>query len=271
MRRFLKFAVIGLVAFYVTGTLLLYLVQRRLEYYPGGETRSPTEAGLPAAEVLALKTTDGETLEAWHVAAKPGKPTILYFFGNGGRLYFYGKRFARMTETGNGLLAISYRGYGASTGTPTEIGLREDADTAYRYLEARHVPPSSIVVFGDSLGSAMAVGIAAKHRLAAMVLDSPFSSAVDVAASRYPIFPVRLLMTDAYRSKRLIRQMHMPLLVMHGTADTVVPIRFGRKLFRSANEPKEMIEIEGGAHVVTRDHAVMERALAFIEGLPIDP
>ena len=271
MRRFLKISAVSLIALYLGALLLLYLVQRRLEYFPSSETRTPAEAGLPAAETLSLKTADGETLEAWHVAAKPGKPTILYFHGNGGRLYFYARRFERIVEAGNGLLAISYRGYGNSTGTPTEPGLREDADTAYRYLEAQRVPASSIVVFGDSLGSAMAIGLAAKHRFAAIVLDSPFSSAADVAAARYPIFPVRFLMSDTYRSVRAIRSIHTPLLILHGTDDAIVPIRFGRKLFRHANDPREMIEIEGGAHVVTRDPVVLEKAIAFIGRIAIDP
>lgn len=271
MLRILKYLSLGAVALYLAALLALVVFQRDLEYFPSRETKTPAEAGFPAAEVLSLKTADGETLEAWHVTAQPGKPTILYFFGNGGRLYFYGKRFQRLTDNGAGLLGVSYRGYGASTGAPTEAGLREDADTAYRYLETQHVNPSSIVLFGDSLGSAVAIGLAAKHRFAGLVLDSPFSSAADVALARYPIFPVKLLMRDPFRSVRLIRQVHAPLLVLHGTADTIVPIRFGRKLFRHANEPKEMIEIPDAPHVVTRDPAVMEKAIAFIGALPMDP
>ena len=271
MLRFLRYAAIGLVSLYLAALALLYLVQRRLEYFPSSETRPPIEAGFAAAEVLTLKTADGESLEAWHVAAKPGRPTILYFHGNGGRLYFYGKRFARMVEGGNGLLAISYRGYGRSTGSPSEAGLREDADTAYRYLENAGVPASAMVVLGDSLGSAIAIGLAAKHRFAAIILDSPFSSAADVAAWRYPIFPVRYLMSDTYRSIRSIKSIHTPLLVLHGTADTVVPIRFARKLFRHANDPKEMVEIDNAGHVVTRDAAVLEQALGFIDRVQSGP
>ena len=264
MARFLRRAVYAAVFCYVLATLLLYLMQRRLQYFPNGDVISPAQAGVPEASALTLETRDGEKLQAWSIEAKPGRPTILYFFGNGGRLHFYARRFARMAAEGDGVLAISYRGYGASTGSATEEGLIEDGETAYRHLRSRSIADKSIAIMADSLGSGIAVQLAARHGIAALVLDSPFSSAVDVAGGRYPIFPVFWLMKDQFRSADFIRMVHAPLMVLHGTADQIVPIQFGRKLFSQANQPKRFIEVPDGGHVVTRDMLLFEQALAFI-------
>ena len=264
MMRFFKYGSFGLIALYLVAALFMYGVQRRLQYFPGGEVVAPADAGFPAASVLSLRTSDGETLGAWSLAAKPHKPTILYFFGNGGRLQYYGRRFARITADGNGLLAVSYRGYGASTGSPTEEGLIEDAETAYRRLLADGVPPDSIVIMGDSLGTGVAVALAARHRPAALILDSPFLSARHVAERRYPILPVDWLMKDQFRSDVRIRGVKAPLLVLHGTADAIVPIDSGRALFALANSPKLFWEIPNGSHVSTRDMAVLDRVINFI-------
>ncbi|MBY0612685.1 MAG: alpha/beta hydrolase [Beijerinckiaceae bacterium] len=272
MKRLFKYSLIGLIGLYLAATLFMYALQRRLQYFPGGDVVVPAAAGLPGAATVTLRTADGETLSAWSIKAQPGKPTILYFFGNGGRLQYYGRRFARMTASGNGLIAVSYRGYGASTGSPSETGLIEDAETAYRQALADGASPRSIIMMGDSLGTGVAVALAARHRPAALILDSPFLSARHVAEIRYPIFPVDWLMKDQFRSDLLIGSIKAPLLVIHGTADAIVPIESGRALFALANQPKLFWEIPGGTHVSTRDMAVLDRVIDYIAEIarPLD-
>jgi uncharacterized protein len=231
----------------------LAIFQRKLLYFPQSSEVAPADVGLPQARVLNLKTPDGETLIAWYIAPAPGKPLILYFHGNGGGLGLRNIRFQKLTETGNGLLAVEYRGYGASTGTPTETGFHLDGEATYAEALALGVPASRLVVMGESLGTGVAVALAARHDVGALVLDSPFSSIVDVAASLYWIFPVRLLMRDRFQSDEKIADVHAPVLMVHGSNDGVVPIRFGEKLFKLANPPKRFIRVEGGNHLALGD------------------
>ncbi len=252
---------------YACITAYMYVMQRSLQYFPSKEVVAPQDIGLSQASVVSLTTADHETVQGWYIAPKYGNPTVLFFFGNGGRLHFYGNRFARLTENGNGLLAISYRGYGASTGHPTEKGLIEDAETASRFLSKKNIAESSIILFADSLGTGVAVALAAKHKYAGLVLDSPFSSTVDVASWRFPYLPVRYLMKDQFRSDERIKSVIAPVLILHGTADSVIPIEFGRKLFDLANQPKQFISVQGSNHIVTGNPGALDAALKFISNL----
>ncbi len=256
---------------YACITAYMYVMQRSFLYFPAKEVVTPQNAGLPQASVVSLTTSDSETLQAWYIPARQNKPTILFFFGNGGRLQGYARRYAKLTENGNGLLAISYRGYGASTGHPTENGLIEDAETANRFLTTLKIPKSSTVLYADSLGTGVAIALAAKHKFAGIVLDSPFSSTVDVASWRFPFMPIRWLMSDQFRSDQRIAAVHAPLLIMHGTADGIVPIEFGKKLFGLANQPKQFIEVKESGHIVSGNPEILEKALNFISSLKLTP
>jgi fermentation-respiration switch protein FrsA (DUF1100 family) len=238
-----------LISIYVVALAAVTVFQRKLLYFPNRVAVAPAAVGLPQAQVLKLKTSDGETLVAWHIAPAAGRPLILYFHGNGGGLELRNERFRELTRTGLGLLAIEYRGYGGSSGSPSEEGLHRDAEAGYETALALGATPKNIVVMGESLGSGVAVALAARHDVGAVVLDSPFSSIVDVAAVHFWMFPVRLLMRDRFRSDRAIGAIHAPLLVVHGDRDDVTPIRLAEKLFALANEPKRFIRVEGAGHL----------------------
>ncbi|MGH7000647.1 MAG: alpha/beta hydrolase, partial [Stellaceae bacterium] len=225
----------------------------------------PAQSGMGGVEDLRLTTDDGETLVAWYAPAKDGHPLILYFHGNGGALIDRVPRFRALTACGYGLLALSYRGYGGSTGSPTQQGLMEDAETAYRQARARGYDGGRIVLMGESLGAGVAIALAARHEAAALVLDSPFSSAVAVAAAHYPIFPVKWLMFDRFRSDLVIGDVHIPILVLHGDEDDVVPIRLARRLIELANEPKTFMLVSGGKHLVLGLAEVLPRVHAWID------
>jgi uncharacterized protein len=237
------------IALYIIALGALTFGQRKLLYFPYAREIAPAEAGLPGAKILYLQTDDGETLLAWFVAPAPGRPLILYFHGNANGLADRGERFGKLTENGDGLLAVEYRGYPGSTGSPSEDGLLRDGEATYAKAIALGFPPARIVAMGESLGTGVAVAIAARHPVGALVLDSPYSATVDVAAARYWMFPVRVLMRDQFRSDQKIGKVAAPVLMVHGTSDWTIGIRFGEKLFALANAPKDFIRVDGAGHL----------------------
>jgi len=260
----LKFFLVA-VAVFGGVVLLAYLGQRSLQYHPDRARTPPAMAGLPVAEEIELKTADGETVIVWHVPAKGDRPVVLYFHGNGGSLAWRANRFKTFTADGTGLVALSYRGYGGSSGSPTEAGLIADAEAAYAFAAARY-PVERIAVWGESLGSGVAVALAESHKVSRLILESPFTSAADVGAQVYWFLPVQLLMKDAFRSDQRIGRVTVPLLVVHGTTDPVVPFGFGQKLFALANEPKRMVPLEGGGHSNLDQFGAQEAIRAFLSG-----
>jgi fermentation-respiration switch protein FrsA (DUF1100 family) len=245
---------------------LMYLFQRALMYFPDAAHTSPAQAGLPQAAEVVLTSSDGERLIAWSVAPRDGEPVLLYFHGNGGALNLRAHRFSRVVAGGFGLLALSYRGYGGSSGKPSEDGLLRDARAAYDFARVRY-PARRLVLWGESLGTAVAIALAAEREVGAVILDAPFTSAADIGAAAFPFAPVRWLIKDSYRSHLRIAQVHAPLLVLHGERDSVVPIAFGERLFALANEPKRMARFPDGNHVDLDDHGAAEVVNAFLAGL----
>jgi fermentation-respiration switch protein FrsA (DUF1100 family) len=236
------------VVVYVISVMALYFLQRRLIYHPDPTRYIPAQHRLTNVEEVFLKTSEGERLIAWYSPAAPGKPTLLYFHGNGGGLLTRTNRINLFTATGYGLFMPSYRGYSGSTGAPSEKANIADATLAYNYLLKQGVPAERIVLFGESLGTGVAVQVAASHRVGALVLDSPYTSLVDIVKKRYYFVPVEALMVDQYDSKAYIGRVHAPLLIMHGEKDVVVPPRLSEKLFKMANEPKERVTFPKAGH-----------------------
>jgi len=250
-------------ALYLAALIYMAVEQRRFVYYPSGDNVAPASVGLATFSVRHIRTTDGENLLAWYAAPAPGRPLILYFHGNGGALGERNVRFQRLTATGDGVLAIAFRGYPGSTGTPTEEGLHTDAEAAWREARELGFEGRAIVVIGESLGSGVAVALASSHSVGALVLDSAFTSAADVAAVRYWMFPVQLLLQDQFRSDLLIRNVRAPVLMVHGAADTSIPISLGEKLFALAAEPKKFIRVEGENHLAMG--TIVPQVLAWID------
>jgi fermentation-respiration switch protein FrsA (DUF1100 family) len=236
------------VALYAALVAGLFFGQRKILFRCDAAEVDPATIGLKA-EILRLKTEDGESLLAWRIPPSPGRPLILYFHGNAGGLDLRVERFRAMAKAGMGLLAIEYRGYASSTGSPSERGLKLDGEAVYTAAIASGVKPERIVPLGESLGSGVAVALAARHKVGALVLDSPYSSIADVAAATYWFVPVRVLLRDPFRNELLIGSVAAPTLIVHGTKDAVVPIRFGEKLFGLANSPKDFWRVDGAAHL----------------------
>lgn len=245
---------------------VMYVCQRGLMYFSDPTRTPPATAGLPQAEEVVLTASDGEKLIAWHVPPRGERPVLIYFHGNAGALDLRVGRFRWVLAEGNGLVALSYRGYGGSSGRPSEQGLIRDAVAAYEFAAARY-PVHRIVLWGESLGTAVAVALAATYEVAGLVLDAPFTSAADVGAAAYPFVPVRWLIKDSFRSDRRIASVTAPILVLHGERDRVVPIGFGERLFALANEPKRFVRFAEGGHVDLDDHGAPEAVRDFLNGL----
>jgi pimeloyl-ACP methyl ester carboxylesterase len=266
--RWLAGAVIALAASYMGVAALLYVMQRHLIYRSDAAV-AIVPGTLPGVVRRQITTADRQTLNAWYIAPQAGKPLLLFLHGNGGNLATLGERFAQLTAQGNGLLAIDWRGYGGSTGSPTEDGLMLDADAAYAAALAAAGTGKRIFIIGESLGSGPAIALAARLECAGLILDAPYSSVVDVAAARFWMFPVRLLIADRYRSDLRVKDIKAPLLIVHGDQDRTIPIRFGEKLFALAPEPKQFIKVAGGGHPVMGADGVMPQVLAWIDRLPV--
>jgi fermentation-respiration switch protein FrsA (DUF1100 family) len=258
----LKWLLILGVAFYGGLIALLYVTQRALQYFPESFRTTPAAAGLPEAQEVVLDTVDGERVIAWHVPPRAQEPVVLYFHGNGASLRWRVDRFRALTADGAGLVALSYRGYGGSSGRPTEAGLINDALAAYDFARGRY-EPQRIVLWGESLGSGVAVALAAEHPVGYVILQSPFSSALDVAAQRYWFVPVRALMKDQFRSDLRIGKITAPVLMLHGDRDNVVPIALGERLYGLVNAPKRFVRFPGAGHNDLGMHAV-EAAKQFL-------
>jgi uncharacterized protein len=244
----LKWTLIIVAVSYAGGIAAMFFLQRSILFpIPSTERVAPAAAGFPQVEERVLTTADGEKIVVWHMPAKPGRPVILYFHGNGDYLAGFFPRFRDFIADGIGIVAPAYRGYSGSSGKPSEQGLLQDAEAAYAFAGARYAA-DKIVVWGFSLGSGVAVALAAAHPVNKLILEAPYSSIADVAASAFPILPVRLLLKDPFHSDQRIAQVKAPLLVMHGARDGTIPIVFGEKLFALANEPKQFIRFPDGGH-----------------------
>ena len=245
------------VALYVLVVAAAWLGQRHLMYVPDPTRVAPASAGLRGVDELVLETPDGSRLIAWRTSAVEGQPFILYLHGNAGNLASRADRFQRYQAQGLGLAMLSWRGYGGSTGRPSEANNVADARLAYDTLVASGVRPEDIVVYGESLGSGVAIQLVAERKVAALVLDAPYTSIVDVALLSYPYLPVRPLLIDRYESDRHIKQVRVPVLVLHGERDAVIPVRMGKALHEMVPGPKKLVLFPDGGHVDLDDYGAV--------------
>jgi fermentation-respiration switch protein FrsA (DUF1100 family) len=260
----LKWLLIVVSVGYVGALAALFLLQRSFLFpIPRVDRTTPAAAGFPQAEEHVLTTADGERVIVWHVPSKPGHPVVLYLHGNGDFLAGFFGRFRDIIADGTGIVALSFRGYAGSSGQPSEQGLLRDADAAYAFTTARY-SADKIVVWGFSLGSGVAVALAAEHRIGKLILEAPYSSIADVAAAAFPIFPVRLLIRDSFHSDQRIERVKAPLLIMHGANDPTIGIRFGERLFALAQEPKLFVRFPEGGHNDLDRYGATARARQFI-------
>jgi uncharacterized protein len=264
----LKWLIVLVLVAYLGCVAVLFFKQREFLFpIPLSGRVSPEAAGFAQAEEQVLTTADGEKVIVWHVPPQPGHPVVLFFHGNGDTLAGRIARFRGIISDGTGLVALSYRGYAGSSGRPSEQGLLLDAAAAYAFATASY-RPDQIVVWGFSLGTGVAVALAADHAVGKVILEAPYTSTTDIAAG-IPLFrlaPVRLLMRDPFRSDLRIARVSAPLLIMHGGQDPVIPIGFGERLFELAHQPKQFVRFPEGGHETLDDYGALQAAHRFIDG-----
>jgi len=256
---------------YAVCVVLLYLFQRQLLYFPAQALPSPAASGIPEMTSVWLETDDGLRLTAWFAPAEADKPTFVHFHGNGGNISGRGGRARPYLDQGYGVLLAEYRGYGGNPGRPTEAGLYADAMAAFRFIEKTGIDHRSVFIYGESLGTAVAVYAAAELAqagtpVAGVILEAPMSSITDVAAYHYPLVPVRPLLKDRFEAITRVEHISAPLLVVHGSADQVVPLRFGEALYAMAQEPKEALWIDAAGHDNLAQFGLHQAVLQFIDG-----
>ncbi|MDH3294800.1 MAG: alpha/beta hydrolase [Acidimicrobiia bacterium] len=240
-----------LLGFVAVGALIvavLWTLQRRLIYFPGG-TVPPVEDVLPGWWEVRLTTTDGLDLGAWYAQPVLDRqtPVVVVLPGNAGARADRAPLGSRLAESGLGVLLVDYRGYGGNPGHPSAPGLAMDARAAVRYL-ATAAPDHPVVLFGESLGAAVAIELAVDEPPAALILRSPFTSIADVADVHYGPRPPEFLLRDRYPSDERIGLVEAPVLIIAGSDDSIVPLAQSRELYDLAREPKEFVEVPGADH-----------------------
>ncbi len=266
MIRFVSYAIAGALFLYLVAAAALYLFQQYLFISNSKVTSTPAQAGLPEGVVQRFKTTDNIALTAWLVRGD-SKFLAIYFHGNGASLPGRTERIRELSRLGLSVLAVEYRGFGATAGQPGEQGFSRDADAAYAYARSLGFNSDTIILYGESLGTGVATALAARSPVAGVILDAPFSSAVDVAADRYWTFPVRLMMRDQFRSDLVIGKLAMPILILHGEDDEVVPIKYGRRLSALGGKNVTFVPIEQAGHVVLDEEEAQHQVKRWLLGI----
>jgi hypothetical protein len=247
----------------------LYVFQRQLMYLPATEAADPAASGLGDMRPVTLTTADGLALTSWYRPAAAGRPTLVFFQGNAGHIGHRGLKVRPFLDAGFGLLLLGYRGYGGNPGRPSEEGLYADGRAALAFLEGLGVPARSWALYGESLGSGVAVHLAheqaASEAVGAVVLEAPFTSMGAAAQHHYPFVPAQWLVKDRYESLAKIDAIKAPLLIVHGERDSIVPAAFGRQLFAAAQEPKESQWVARGDHNDLHDHGVIPKVIDFLD------
>jgi uncharacterized protein len=259
--------ILWLVAVYAAICAAAYFGNRLFMYFPDPIRVAPVEVGLNGVKEIEIAVADGTALIAWYAPSRDDKPTILYFHGNAASAANRAPRIELIRENGFGVLYLNNRGYGGSGGRPTEEDNVADAIAAYDYLIGFGVPAAKIVAYGESLGSGQAVRLASARPVAAVVLEAPLTSTVDVARRTYFWLPLGLLITDKYNNKRNIRSVTAPVLILHGELDGVIPVEMGRRVYRAANQPKRIELFPQGTHDDLFDHGAWQKTRAFVDSL----
>jgi fermentation-respiration switch protein FrsA (DUF1100 family) len=251
MLTWLRMAIIAVAATLLLWTIVLMIFEEKFIFFPEKYPRGAYEQArsIPNLRECWVTTEDGVKLHGWFAPAESARATLILSHGNGGNISHQYLLMRSLLRHKFNVLMYDYRGYGKSEGTPTETGIYMDSRAFYDYaVSLPEVDSQRIIVWGTSLGGAVAIDLATQRHAAGLILESTFTSAGDEARVIYPYFPVAPFLRNKFNSVDKIRRLTLPIFIMHGSHDTIVPLRLGRDLFAAANEPKEFFEIAGADH-----------------------
>ena len=262
------FYIFGLILIvYLIVTLGLYIFQRKLLYYPNFNSDIKGDGLSHSFENINIKTKDNINLKGWFHLKDLKKKTILFFHGNAGTL---DNRIYKLNFLGNldvNFLIIAWRGYSGSSGKPSEFGLYQDAKSALNWLNSKGITDDKIVLYGESLGTSVAIEVGQNRDFAGVILETPFTSMTDVGKTVYPFVPVSLLLKDKYESDKKIKNIKSPIFIMHGEVDKIVPFWMGEKMYKLANEPKYSYFSKYDDHMMEYNEKLLNKLKKFIDSL----
>lgn len=244
-----------------------FVLHRYFLYLPDKTRYAPKDVGLAAVEEIVFDGTKGAKLVAWHLPPVGRKPTLLYFTGNSGCAANRARKIEAIAASGYGVFMLNYRRYGGSTGWPTEKNNIADAVKAYDLLRASGVKAQDIVAYGESLGTGVATRLSLERQVKALVLEAPFTSVVDVGRQVWWFLPLGLIMLDQYRSIDRIASVEVPLLILHGARDAMIPVTQARELHAAATEPKQLAILRNGGHNDLFEHGAWQKVTDFMAAL----
>ena len=234
------------ILFYIALLGTIYTFQRKLIYFP---SKARPSLGNWRGIYTEVQTQTEDHLRLTHWYSKQGRPYIIVLHGNAGNIEGRAYRFKFLVDQGYSVLLVSYRGYGDNLGQPTESHLIADSTLALEWLfKQEGVHPEEVVLFGESLGSGVAIALATQYPVKGLILDGAYSSITEIGQSDFPFLPVRWLLKDTWDSQSRIKKVQAPILFIHSKKDSIVPFRFGQKLFQAANEPKRYVWLEHSGH-----------------------
>ena len=247
--------------------IFTYIFQRNLLYHPKINNYYGNELSITKENIM-IKTEDNLELLSWYHNKNPkNNKTILFLHGNAGSLE---NRIEKLNHFGSmnlNFLIVSWRGFNGNKGKPTENGLYKDAKGAIKWLNSEGVTEENIIIYGESLGTAIAVEVAQNKKFAGIILEAPFTSMIEAGKDKYPILPVKLLLKDKYESNKKIQNINSPILIMHGKVDKIVPFKMGKKMYELANEPKNFYFSEYDDHMMNYDENLLNALRKFISSL----
>ena len=266
-RNFILEFVVGILVIYTSILILLFIFQRNLMYHPDENNYFGDKLKIEI-EKVKIKTSDNISLLGWfHKKDLKKFKTIVYFHGNAGKLENRIHKLNHFKDMNVNFLIIAWRGFNGNDGKPFEEGLYRDGKGAIMWLKNLGISEEDIIIYGESLGTGVATEIAQNKNFAGVILESPFTSMLAAAKSKYPIFPIKLLLKDKYESNKKIKNIKSPILIMHGEVDKIVPFWMGKKMFELANEPKYSYFSKYDDHMMEFNKDLINSINLFIKSL----
>jgi len=266
-RNFLLEIIVGILAIYTLVLILLFIFQRNLMYHPDENNYFGDKLEINI-EKVKVNTSDNLNLLAWfHKKDLKKFKTIVYFHGNAGKLENRIHKLNHFKDMNVNFLIIAWRGFSGNEGKPSEEGLYEDGNSSIKWLKNLGLTEKDIIIYGESLGTGVATEIAQNNNFAGLILETPFTSMIDAAKNFYPYIPVDLILKDKYKNNLKIKNINIPLLVMHGEADQIVPFWMGKKIYEIANKPKYSYFTKYDDHMMEFDKNLVLTLKTFIKSL----